>query len=170
MYRKSDQRRDAFICDVMFRGGSLSFHRADVQHVFLAHISPAVRVHLNKRLVSYHETDEEIELFFKDGERATCDLLVGADGINSVVRRGFLASKYNLTECEAAKQARPLWTGTMVYRSLIDSEVIKRQNPTHPCLTEPLMVSALHIHLEYFVSGLSLQYCGKSKVDSQDNI
>lgn len=152
VYRKSDHSENAFMCDLIFRGGSLSFHRADVQQVFLANISPSIRVHLNKRLVSYCESGSEVKLCFKNGETTTCDLLIGADGINSVVRREFLAKTYNLTESEAAREARPLWTGTVVYRSLIDSEVIKRQNPTHPCLTQPLVVRAsiLVYHTAHF--------------------
>lgn len=150
VYKKSDHLENASICNLHFRGGSLSFHRADVQQVFLENISPSIYVHLNKRLTFYSEKDNEVRMFFKDGETAICDLLIGADGINSVVRRGCIAKMYNLSEIEATREARPVWTGTIVYRSLIDSEVIKRQNPTHPCLTQPLVVR--HFASEHRIS------------------
>ncbi|KJA17341.1 hypothetical protein HYPSUDRAFT_1023379 [Hypholoma sublateritium FD-334 SS-4] len=129
IYRKSDHPENAVMCDLKFRGGSLSFHRADVQQVFLAHISPSVRVHLNRRLVSYRESDGKMQLSFKNGETAACDLLIGADGVNSA----------------AIREARPLWTGTIVYRSVIESDIIRREISDHPCLVKPLV------------------YCGKNK-------
>ena len=139
-FRKSDHSENASMCDLIFRGGSLSFHRADVQQVFLAHISPAVRVHLDRRLVSYRESDGKVGLTFKNGETATCDLLIGADGVNSVVRREFLAKTYNLSQAEAIWEARPLWTGTIVYRSVIESDNIRQENADHPCLVKPMVV------------------------------
>lgn len=37
------------------------------------------------RLVSYEEVGDEIHLTFQDGSSAICDLLIGVDGIKSVV-------------------------------------------------------------------------------------
>lgn len=146
------------MCDLTFRGGSLSFHRADVQQVFLAHISSAVRVHLNRRLVSYRESDRKIYLSFKSGEMATCDFLIGADGVNSVVRREFLATTYNLSQSEAIREARPLWTGTIVYRSVIKSDIIRREIADHPCLVKPLVVRPLNSRLVNSVTEPQMHY------------
>ncbi|KAF9483653.1 FAD/NAD(P)-binding domain-containing protein [Pholiota conissans] len=143
--RKSDSADNVMISDMSFPGGSVAIHRADVQQVLLNHISPRVCIHLNKRLVSHFESANGVQLTFKDGTTASCDLLVGADGVNSVVRKGLLAKAYNLSEAKAAEEARPLWTGTIVYRSLISSDVIKHQIPEHPCLKKPMV------------------YCGKNK-------
>lgn len=139
-YKKSDNADNITIADLTFPGGSLSFHRADVQQVLLKHISSRVHVHLNRRLIEHYETTDGVQLKFKNGDSATCDLLIGADGVNSVVRKGLLAKVYNLNEAEAAEEARPLWSGTIVYRSLIESDAIKREIPDHPCLMKPMVV------------------------------
>lgn len=137
---KSDNADNVAICDLSFPGGSLSFHRADVQQVLLKHISSRVRVHLNRRLIEHYESTDGVQLRFKSGDSATCDLLIGADGVNSVVRKGLLAKVHNLSEAEAAEAARPLWSGTIVYRSLIDNDAIKREIPDHPSLMKPMVV------------------------------
>lgn len=80
-------------------------------------------------------------LEFKNDETAVCDLLVGADGINSTVRQTFLAEGKDWSEEEKVKQAAPIWSGTYVYRDLINSEVIKSEWPNHRALTEPMVVS-----------------------------
>ncbi|KAF8197066.1 FAD/NAD(P)-binding domain-containing protein [Pholiota molesta] len=142
---KSDNANNVAICNLTFPGGSLAFHRADVQQVLLKHISSRVHVHLNRRLIEHYESTDGVQLRFKNGDSATCDLLIGADGVNSVVRKGLLAKVHNLSEAEAAEEARPLWSGTIVYRSLIDSDAIKRDIPDHPSLMKPMV------------------YCGKRK-------
>lgn len=121
-------------------GGSISIHRADVQEVLLRHISPSIQFHLARRLKTYRRTKHGIELDFNNGETAVCDLLVGADGINSAVRQTFLSEGKDWTEEEKVKQAAPVWSGTYVYRDLIDSEVVRREWPTHSALTKPMVV------------------------------
>ncbi|KAF9478843.1 salicylate hydroxylase [Pholiota conissans] len=146
-YRKSDGGHNIMISDMAFPGGSITFHRADVQQVLLKHISSRVRIYLSKRLASYHEFPDGIQLRFKDGESAICDMLIGADGINSVVRKGFLKKVYNLSEPEATEAVRPLWSGTVVYRSLIDSNAIRRSMPNHPTLGKPMTYCGKHKHI-----------------------
>lgn len=127
------------------------YHRADLQEVLLSHVSSFVQFHLNHRLVNYTESEQGIELQFKNGATASCDILVGADGINSVVRKVFLAGKRKLDTSseEASTNAAPVWTGTWAYRGLVDSEVIRREMPNHPALTAPTIVRS---HLFRFSS------------------
>lgn len=94
------------------------------------------RVHLNKRLVSVSKPGtasgcmhtpshpaaggEELQLHFRDGTTATCDVLVGADGIKSAVRDAMLDfAATDLGDDNLRTAAPAQWSGDCIYRSLI---------------------------------------------------
>ncbi|MEM1293569.1 MAG: FAD-dependent urate hydroxylase HpxO [Cyanobacteria bacterium P01_H01_bin.162] len=63
--------------------------RTDLQGLLLEAAGPQ-RVQLQMRCVDVEETADQVTAVFENGDRATGDLLVGADGIHSVVRRHVL--------------------------------------------------------------------------------
>jgi len=79
-------------------------------------------------------------LHFVDGSTAVCDILIGADGIKSVVRRCFLMERSE----QAARAGRladaeellhginPTWTGIVAYRALIPTEKLRAYRDAHP--------------------------------------
>jgi len=81
-------------------------HRADLLSALAAAI-PAERVHLGHRLVDVVDRDERVEARFANGVRVAADVLVGADGIHSVVRRTLFGSD------------TPRFTGCAAYRGLV---------------------------------------------------
>ncbi|GJE95301.1 FAD/NAD(P)-binding domain-containing protein [Phanerochaete sordida] len=121
-----------------------SYHRADILAVLLRHIPPHYRTHFGRRLVSYSDPAEgPVELSFKDGTTATCDLLIGADGIKSAVRATMYADLATQTQDPAQKEAllkgvRPTWTGQYVYRGVIKTEDLRKAAPGHPALDGPI--------------------------------
>jgi 2-polyprenyl-6-methoxyphenol hydroxylase-like FAD-dependent oxidoreductase len=42
-----------------------------------------VPVQWGKKCIGYEETDDGVWVFFEDGSKEFCDILVGADGVNS---------------------------------------------------------------------------------------
>ncbi len=61
-------------------------HRA-ILHDILHDACPPNSVHLNKQLASFEENENGVIATFQDGTTAKGDILIGADGINSVVRK-----------------------------------------------------------------------------------
>ena len=63
-------------------------HRADLHDLLAStvqNLKPA-SIHLNKRIIGFSETADSVELRFEDGGKAVGDLLIGADGVKSIIR------------------------------------------------------------------------------------
>ena len=120
-----------------FKGGAIRFHRADLQQGLASRLTG--RLHLSHRLVSYEEIRNEVHLTFQDGSSAVCDLLVGVDGINSVVRKCFLEKRGLFS----SPSYNPVWTGTIAYRGLVSVDEIDKEFPGHRAVTTPVMVRNL---------------------------
>jgi salicylate hydroxylase len=98
-------------------------------------------LHLSHKLLSYDELPNEVVLQFQNGKTAACDLLIGADGLRSVVRRCFLSKQ---------DPSRPLasdpifWSGEHAFRGLVKVERLESEFPGHRACTEPVIVSVFH--------------------------
>lgn len=115
----------------------------------------------SKRLVSYeenlfdHNAQEPVTLTFSDGTKATCDLLVGADGVKSAVRGSMLEKIAQIAEAEGevdkAGELRGLvtakWSGAVVYRVLVPADQLRQISPEHTALKRPLQVNLLVLSL-----------------------
>ncbi|KAJ6594118.1 FAD/NAD-P-binding domain-containing protein [Mycena capillaripes] len=148
-YRRSD-RADGFKWNfVALPYGCIRFHRAHFLDAFVDQLPEGI-AHFGKRLVSYdRRANGEIGLAFADGTNAECDLLVGCDGIKSVVRAQMLRTK-------AAEDAQPgllgliepKWTGTIAYRGLIPStELPNVDGERHRTLGTPMMYCGQNKHI-----------------------
>jgi salicylate hydroxylase len=84
-------------------------HRADLVSA-LAGALPADRIHLEHRLAGLTDHGDRVEVRFADGSSTEVDVLVGADGIHSVVR-GLLFGPQH-----------PRFTGCVAYRGLVPAE------------------------------------------------
>lgn len=119
------------------------YHRAHVLEL-LASMLPQHIVHLSKRVVSYQiDIDSSpVTIAFADGSTATCDILVGCDGIKSAVRKTMYEDLAKGGRPEMRKYIDPVWTGETVYRALIPAERVPRlrNGMMHPVLGSPVMV------------------------------
>ncbi|KAF8193699.1 FAD/NAD(P)-binding domain-containing protein [Pholiota molesta] len=149
-FRKSDQREGMSIRDLVFAGTPLSFHRAIVQEVLLKHLSPSITCHLSSRLVSYTELTADaaspIQLTFADGRTAACDLLIGADGIKSIIRKQLVSENPEASNAGHA-DADPVWSGTLAYRCAVDSSVLRAKMPEHRALTTHVVYCGKNQHV-----------------------
>lgn len=126
------------VSDECSLGGVVRIHRADLQRIMVKHALTHARLHLSRKLVSYTEHADSVHLEFMDGSKGTCDLLVGADGIKSTVRRIFLASRPGNGY---QKSIEPIWTGSYAYRGIIPRNTVLNRFPGHRATRNPVMVS-----------------------------
>lgn len=86
-------------------------HRRDLHdmlHNAISALKPDA-VHLGKRCVDVTQSSEAAEAMFEDGERATADLIIGADGIHSRIRaKLFGPSQPEFTGCVAWRAVVPM--------------------------------------------------------------
>ena len=86
-----------------------TFHRADL-HGLLARAVPAARVHLSHRCVGFEDRGDCVEMMFDNGRQNSAEILVGADGIHSTIRRQLIGSE------------GPRFTGCVAYRGLVPAD------------------------------------------------
>ena len=146
----------------------MTFHRADFQTVLLRKLPTSYRVYCSKRLRSYEQRQGgPITLLFEDGTSAFCDVLVGADGVKSAVRRSLLGEKASRAQSqnnwsEAADITaliEPTWSGTNAYRALIPADRLRSRRPNHPALTQHIKVKHFFV---IFIDAMSYGFCGDS--------
>ncbi|KDQ56872.1 hypothetical protein JAAARDRAFT_36352 [Jaapia argillacea MUCL 33604] len=136
-FRKSDQQEGLTFHELTTFGGFHSFHRAEFQQAILKNLPSSCHTHFNKRLTTYTEpsTDSPIILSFQDGTTSTCDVLLGADGIKSAVRRTMLENQIAQASPEESREllerVPPMWSGTVAYRGLIPRPILEAKWPKH---------------------------------------
>ncbi len=71
----------------MLDGRVLSIMRGDLEAVLRSALPPDVRIRYGTSVAAIHDVPEGVDVESTDGATCRADLLVGADGIHSVVRR-----------------------------------------------------------------------------------
>ena len=87
-------------------------HRADLLATILRALPPE-RVHVGHRLVGVADHGDRVVAEFENGTRAEADVVIGADGIHSAIRRALFGP------------AEPHFTGCAAYRGLVSAERLR---------------------------------------------
>ena len=87
----------------------LTMHRADVMAALEQTLQPG-ELQLGKRTVAFGQTDAQATVTLADGSTHTFDLLLGADGIHSGVRKFLFGDEH------------PQFTGIVSYRAVVPAE------------------------------------------------
>jgi salicylate hydroxylase len=103
-------------------GQGYNVHRADFLNLLFAAL-PKATVNLGHRCIQLEEDGDRVRFSFANGVAAEADVLIGADGIRSVVQRAI------------ELQSRPTSEGIMAYRGLIPAERLAWAND----LTDPAL-------------------------------
>ena len=152
------------------------FQRALLQQILSEKLDAWDRIHFSKRFVSYTEptsSTEPIVLTFKDGTTATCDIVIGSDGIRSAVRRNMFTDLSNEAErdgrTEEASRLRgmiePTWVGEVTYRGLIPASDLSeelKQFADRPQIVRGFLLLSRRYTAD--PARAYLQLCGKNRV------
>ncbi|KAJ3551438.1 hypothetical protein NM688_g4703 [Phlebia brevispora] len=158
--RKSDQPGEGFLWKALrLPYTCLYVHRAHFLDVLVKHLPEGV-TNLRKRLITYrHQASGSIELQFNDGTTATCNVLVGCDGIRSAVRKQMFENEaIRQGQPELVQYADPVFSGSIVYRTLFSMEVLKKkEGDPHPSLNAPTIYCGKdNMVITYPIAGGSL--------------
>lgn len=95
---------------------ALQLMRTDLHQLLLNAVEHRqIKIQLNKTLLKSVQTDRTVQLGFTDGSEATVDLVIGADGVGSVLTR------------QLFPQHPPEYSGFACWRALIDQSKIDRE-------------------------------------------
>jgi len=83
---------------------SVAIHRAILHQILLNQLSN-VSIHLDKRVKIVEQSEDSVEIEFEDGTKHQTEVLIGADGLHSVIRKTI----FDNTELRIAKQV--CWRG-----------------------------------------------------------
>ncbi len=112
-------------------------HRADLLHALAAAL-PAERLHVGHRLTRLHDHGERVEAEFASGICHDFDVLVGADGIHSLVRSLLFGPE------------SPRFTRCIAYRGLVPAERVADLGLE---VTAQVWMGPGRHFVHYFVSG-----------------
>jgi len=104
--------RELPMSESAFGAPYLCMHRAELHEALLSVLPPEI-IHLNKKLIGLEQKSNEVSLTFADGTTATADIVVGADGIHSVVREIIVGPD------------KPLHKGRIAYRAVFSSSLLE---------------------------------------------
>jgi salicylate hydroxylase len=119
-------------------------HRKDLVGILKQSIPSSCTIHFNKRLTEYeNQSPGSLVLHFADGSTSITDVLVGADGIHSSVRKTLFETMGpgTVDPSKTRHYSDPSWTGTLVYRSVFPAEKLSKLDPSNVALKDFVIVS-----------------------------
>ncbi|KAI9507157.1 salicylate hydroxylase [Russula earlei] len=155
-YRKADQLQGRAMGPMYSRGGVMGLHRAEFHEALLNRLSSRCRTFTSKRLKSYHQRPgTAILLRFHDGSTATCDILIGADGLKSVVRKKMFheaalwaeSQRRNADAAELRSLSELRFSGALSYRTLIPAARLSSVSPQHRVFSSAVQYLGKNMHV-----------------------
>src|SRR5246127_4109417 len=91
-----------------------TFHRADLLDALASGLDHGA-IHLGHRLTGLEERSDRIILAFANGAQVEAEIVIGADGVRSIIRRSLYGDD------------NPAYTGQMVWRALLDGDDVPEE-------------------------------------------
>ncbi|CAM5741249.1 Monooxygenase OS=Streptomyces alboniger OX=132473 GN=CP975_04765 PE=4 SV=1 [Streptomyces alboniger] len=97
------------VCERLYGEGTYVVHRADLLDTVKSAV-PGDWIRLGTRCTSIDESPQGVRLSFADGSRVEADVVIGADGVHSVVRG------------TVAEPAPPEYSGICAFRTIVPAD------------------------------------------------
>ena len=101
------------VAEQQYGAPQVTIHRSDIINA-LAEQFPMAQIQFGKRIRSLTHNSDGVTLQFEDGDQASFDVVVGADGIHSRVRTALFGEEH------------PRFTGVVSFRSVVPTERVKQ--------------------------------------------
>lgn len=122
----------------------ITIHRGDLHAEQIA-VLPKDRLHFNYCLTDIVERDDHVLLTFANGRQITAGLVIGADGINSMIREKLLGVE------------RPRFSGWVGHRALVDMDKLRATGLDYERCVKWWWEQSRHI-MAYATKGDSSEY------------
>jgi salicylate hydroxylase len=137
--------------ETTFNAPYYTLHRGDLHRAIAAAVQ-ADRVHLGRRFTHLVDHGDRVEAHFESGAAVSADVLIGADGIHSVVRHALFGPE------------KPRFTGCVAYRGLVPSDRLMHLDLER---TTQIWVGPGRHFVHYFVSaGKLVNFVAVTEEDS----
>ena len=103
-------------------------HRADLHKMLFDLVAPRVKIRLGSTVVAVDPETPSVTL--ASGEVVTADLIIGADGVKSIVQTTVLGT---INEAQA--------TGDAAYRAIVPTSVMLNDSELKPLVDSPEMTA-----------------------------
>ncbi|KAG0707357.1 hypothetical protein DFH29DRAFT_1076389 [Suillus ampliporus] len=116
-----------------------SLHRQNLVEILKQYLPSSCKLHLNKRLTRYNKQSSGLLiLHFADDSTATADVLIGADGVRSLVRKTLFETldRDIMDPSKIGHYTNPSWTGTLLYRTVISAKKLSQMDPNNIALKD----------------------------------
>src|SRR4051794_3774842 len=97
------------VCERLYGEGTYVVHRADLLDTVKLAV-PGAWIRLGARCTSIDESPQGVQLSFADGSRVEADVVIGADGVHSVVRG------------TVAEPTPPTYSGMCAFRTIVPAD------------------------------------------------
>ncbi|KAG1819184.1 uncharacterized protein BJ212DRAFT_1298430 [Suillus subaureus] len=129
---------------------SSHMHRQHLMDTLKQHLPSSCSLHFNKRLTRYDkQLSGSLMLHFADDSTSTTDVLIGADGVHSSVRK-MLFETLDRDVVDPSKirhYTDPSWTGTLVYRTVFPAKKLSDLDPNHVSLKDFVIFCGMRKHV-----------------------
>ncbi|KAG1776546.1 hypothetical protein EV702DRAFT_1109364 [Suillus placidus] len=116
-----------------------NMHRQHLVDALKQYLPPSCNIHFNKRLTQYNkQLSGSLILHFADDSTSTTDVLVGADGVHSSVRKTLFETldRDVVDPSNIRHYTDPSWTGTLVYRTVFPAKKLSDLDPNNVALKD----------------------------------